>query len=80
MQCGFAAGNVASSVLTAAGGDIPKLGGRENMTTQDMRTSGHNTGLLQLASGTLESVRSCQVPVVSGQSVLTTDKDAGSHK
>ncbi len=64
-ECGFATGDVGAPIFTQ---------NKENMTIKDIRTSGHNKGPLQLASGTQESVRSCQVPVVSGQSVLTTDK------
>ncbi len=74
-ECGFAAGDVASPIFTAAAGDIPKLAGQENIITKDLRRSGHNRGLLQLALGTQESVRGCQAPVFSGQGILTTDQN-----
>ena len=44
MECGFAAGDVASPIFTAAAGGIPKLAGQENITTKDIRTSGPTTG------------------------------------
>ena len=71
MECGFAAGDVASSALTVAAEDILKLAGPENVTTQEIRRA-TTDGFVHI-----ESVCGCQVPVVSGQSVLTTDKDVG---
>ncbi len=65
MECGLAAGDVGAPIFTTD---------KENMTTKDIRTSGHNKGPLQLTSSTKDGARTCQGPVVTGQSVQTTDK------
>ncbi len=64
-ECGLAAGDVGTPVFTQD---------KENMTTKDIRTSGHNKGPLQLTASTKDSARACQGPVVTGQSVQTNDK------
>ncbi len=65
-ECGLAAGDVGAPIFTTD---------KENMTTKDIRTSGHNKGPLQLTPSTKENARACQGPVVTSQSVQTTDKN-----
>ncbi len=65
-ECGFAADDVGGPIFTTD---------KENMITKDIRTSGHNKGPLPLTSSIKDNARTCQGPVVTSQSVQTTDKN-----